>query len=366
MSCSRPLDRHTAPEGGCSEYNDNTFCPLRRRLAIISFAAAVLLLLPLCLFIGQVDIPFAGIWDALTGAGGGNPAWHAIVVESRLPAVLTATIAGATLSVAGLLLQTTFSNPLAGPSIMGVSTGASLGVATVLLCSGAGAVASVSLGVNVAVLLGALAGAVSVILVLLFFSAWVKSSMVLLIIGILVNYLTSSAIALLNFFSTQEGVHSFVVWGLGNFYGVGQDAMPLFAIVAVVLLLCATLMVKPLNALLLGERYARSMGVNTVLSRNILLLLSGALTALPTAWCGPVGFIGLVVPHLARMATGTGNHAVLLPASALCGAAVGELTLLIGVLPSSGYIPVNAVTPLIGVPVIIYIIMCRKKIFYFN
>lgn len=286
------------------------------------------------------------------------------MVESRLPAVLTAAIAGACLSVAGLLLQTTFSNPLAGPSIMGVSTGASLGVGIVMLCAGASAV--VGLGVNIAALLGALAGAVAVIVVLLIFSAWVKSSMVLLIIGILVNYLTSSAIALLNFFSTQEGVHSFVIWGLGNFNGVGSVSMPLFALVAAMLLICSFLMVKPLNAMLLGERYARSMGVNATNSRNILLLLSGALTALPTAWCGPIGFIGLVVPHLARMATGTSNHTALLPATMLCGAAVGEFTLLLSVLPSSGTLPVNAVTPLIGVPVIIYIIMCRKKIFYFN
>lgn len=337
---------------------------MRRKLALILLALAALVLLPLCLIFGQVHIPLGGVLESLFSSDTENPAWRAIIIESRWPAALTAAIAGATLSVAGLLLQTTFSNPLAGPSIMGVSTGSSLGVGIVMLSLGA--VSSLSLGMNIAVLLGAVAGAVAVILVLVLFSSWVKSSMMLLIIGILINYLTTSAIALLNFFSTQEGVHSFVIWGLGNFYGVSNDTLPLFAGVAVVLLLCSFLMVKPLNALLLGERYARSMGVNATASRNILLLLSGALTALPTAWCGPIGFIGLVVPHIARIATGTSNHTVLLPASALCGAVTGLLTLLLSVLPASGTLPVNAITPIIGVPVIIYIIMYRKKIFYFN
>lgn len=336
---------------------------MRRRLTLTLLAVTVPVLLALSLFVGQVHIPASGVWDAVTSAPGASPAWRAIVVESRLPAALTAAIAGATLSVAGLLLQTSFSNPLAGPSILGVSTGASLGVGIVMLAAGGTAL---GLGMNLSVLAGAVAGAVAVIAVLLLFSARVKSSMMLLIIGILVNYLTSSAISLLNFFSTQEGVHSFVIWGLGNFYGVGLGTMPLFATVAILLVAASFMMVKPLNAMLLGEKYARSMGVSVTRTRNIILLLSGALTALPTAWCGPIGFIGLVVPHISRMATGTSNHFTLLPACALCGAVAGEVTLLLSILPSGGVLPVNAITPIIGVPVIIYIIMCRKKIFYFN
>lgn len=337
---------------------------MRCRTALIFLAVAAIVLLPLCLIFGRVHIPLQGVWDVIFSSENTNPAWRAIIIESRWPAALTAALTGASLSVAGLLLQTSFSNPLAGPSIMGVSSGASLGVAVVMLSLGTAA--SLGLGVNLAALLGALAGAVAVIIVLLVFSTWIKSAMMLLIIGILVNYVTTSAIALLNFFSTQEGVHSFVIWGLGNFYGVSNSSMPLFATSAIALIMASFLMVKPLNAMLLGERYARSMGVNTTRARNCILLLSGALTAVPTAWCGPIGFIGLVVPHLARMATGTSNHTVLLPASALCGAVVGLLTLLISVMPSTGNLPVNAITPLIGVPVIIYIIMYRKKIFYFN
>lgn len=312
---------------------------------------------------GQVDVPLQQVFASLFGGDTSSPAWRAIVVESRLPAAVTALVAGAALSVAGLLLQTIFANPLAGPSIMGVSTGASLGVALVMLLGGA---AAASTGMNLAALLGATVGATAVIALLLGLSAWVKSSMMLLIVGILINYLTSSAIALLNFFATQEGVHSFVIWGLGNFQGVGLQRLPLFVAVAAVFLFLAMLMVKPLNTMLLGERYARSMGVRVRTARGALLLISGVLTAIPTAWCGPIGFIGLVVPHIARMATGTSNHASLLPATALCGAVVGELTLLLSVLPSAGTLPVNAITPCLGVPVIIYIIMRRRKIFYFN
>lgn len=337
---------------------------MHRRLTIIILIILGFVTAALCLITGQVHIPASEVWHIFTGGDSVNPVWRAIVMESRFPALLTAAIAGATLSVAGLLLQTSFSNPLAGPSILGVSSGASLGVAVVMLLTGAAA--SLSIGMNITILLGAIAGAVAVITVLLLFSTKVKSSMMLLIIGILVNYLTSSAIALLNFFSTQEGVHSFVIWGLGSFYGVNAGTMPLFATVAVVLLAASFMLVKPLNAMLLGEKYARSMGVNVTRTRNLILLLSGALTALPTAWCGPIGFIGLVMPHIARIATGTSNHMTLLPASALCGAVAGLLTLLLSVLPSGGTLPVNAITPLIGVPVIIYIIMCRKKIFYFN
>lgn len=189
----------------------------------------------------------------------------------------------------------------------------------------------------------------------------------LLIVGILVGYLSSSAISLLNFFATQEGVHSYVIWGLGNFYGVTNDNLPWFAGLGLVMIALSLLFIKPLNAMLLGRRYAENLGVRTIAVRNRLLLLSGALTALVTAWCGPIGFIGLVVPHIARLASGTSNHAVLLPATILAGAATGLLCALISVLPSTGgVIPVNAITPVIGVPVIVYIIVRRRKIFYFS
>jgi iron complex transport system permease protein len=204
-------------------------------------------------------------------------------------------------------------------------------------------------------------------LVLLAFSSIVKNSVMLLIIGIMVSHLASSAISLLNFFSTQEGVHSYVIWGLGNFSGVTLERLPIFAALVIVSLLLSMMLVKPLNALLLGARYAENLGVNIRGTRNRLLVLSGILTAVVTAFCGPIGFIGLIVPHIARLSLRSSNHIVLLPATALAGAVVALLCTLISVVPSaSGIIPINAITPIIGVPIIIYIIVNRKRIPYFN
>lgn len=335
----------------------------RRTVAIISFTALIVILFPMLMIVGSVDIPPSEIWATLTGGEVSREAWRVIVLETRIPSACTAAIASAALSVAGLLLQTTFDNPLAGPSILGVSTGSSLGVAIVMLAiGGAGSLAGQS-----AVLAGALAGAMLIMVILVTMSSLVRSATMLLIVGILIGYLSSSAISLLNFFATQEGVHSYVIWGLGNFYGVSTERLPAFAAIAVALLAASLLFIKPLNALLLGQRYAENIGVRTIRVRNRLLLLSGALTALVTAACGPIGFIGLVVPHIARLSTGTSNHAVLLPATILAGAATGLLCALISVLPSQwGVMPVNAITPVIGVPVIVYIILRRRKIFYFN
>lgn len=335
----------------------------RRTIAFTIFSLLTIVLFPALLVIGSVDIPLSEILAALSGGDVSREAWRIIVIDTRIPAACTAAIAGAALSVAGLLLQTTFDNPLAGPSILGVSTGSSLGVAIVMLAMGG----AVSLAGQSAVLAGALAGALLIMAILVGMSSLVRSATMLLIVGILIGYISSSAISLLNFFATQEGVHSYVIWGLGNFYGVTSDQLPWFAGIGIALLATSLLFIKPLNAMLLGTRYAENIGINTVRLRNQLLLLSGALTALVTAACGPIGFIGLVVPHIARLSLGTSNHSALLPATILAGAATGMLCALICVLPSRwGVMPVNAITPIIGVPVIIYIILRRRKIFYFN
>ena len=281
--------------------------------------------------------------------------------------IATAALSGAALSVSGLLLQTAFNNPLAGPSILGVSTGASFGVAVVMLASGSALWLTQSVGTYMTILIGALAGAALVLIVLLLFSTMVHSSTMLLIIGILVSYLTSSAVSLLNFFATEEGVHSYVIWGLGNFSGVTPSQLPFFAFFIIATLALSTTLVKPLNALLLGTRYAENLGVNTKRTRNSLLIITGILTAGVTAFCGPISFIGLVVPHIARLVLNTSNHNRLLPATMLAGATVALLCTLISVLPQQvGVIPINAITPIIGVPIIIYIIINRKNIQYFN
>ena len=283
--------------------------------------------------------------------------------------IATALLSGAALSVSGLLLQTAFNNPLAGPSILGITTGASFGVAVVMLATGGtlGSIISQHAGFYFATILGAFVGAGIVLLALLFFSTLVHSATMLLIIGILVSYLASSAVSMLNFFATEEGVHSYVIWGLGNFSGVSVNQLPFFAISIITALAGSALLVKPLNALLLGTRYAENLGVNTRRVRNALLIITGLLTAIVTAFCGPIGFIGLVVPHIARLVLNTSNHNRLIPATILSGAAVALLCTLISVLPKSyGVIPINAITPIIGVPIIIYIIINRRKIQYFN
>lgn len=336
----------------------------RTVLVSLLTVAATLAAFAVILLVGSVDIPASEVWAALTGGEVSRPAWHIIVIDTRLMTAVTALIAGAALSVAGLLLQTTFDNPLAGPSILGISTGASLGVAVVMLALGGAVLTTIG---QAAVIAGALAGASAVIIALLAMASMVRSATMLLIVGILVGYLASSAIALLNFFSTREGVHSFAIWGLGNFGAVPSGDMLLFALLVLMPLLGSMCYIKPLNALLLGSRYAESVGVSLRRTRTGLLAIAGVLTAVVTAWCGPIGFIGLVVPHIARMALRTSNHRSLLPYTALAGAAVAVICQMLCALPATaGTIPVNAITPIIGVPVIIYIILRRRSLFYFK
>lgn len=341
-----------------------------RRWAVVMMVLtlSLLALMALCILFGSVDIDAKSVADILLGRGSDNTAWEVIVLQSRLPMVIVAMLAGAALSVSGLLLQTTFNNPLAGPSILGVSSGAGLGVAVVMLAMGGtiGGMAGEATSGYVATLIGALAGSGAVLALLMLFSVVLHSSAMLLILGILVSYLTSSVVSLLNSVASEDGVRNYVAWGFGNFSSVSVEQLPLFAGVTVVALAAAMLMIKPLNALLLGTRYAENLGVNTRLTRNVLLLVTGVLTAVVTAYCGPIGFVGLVVPHIARLALNTSDHARLLPATLLTGADVTLLCTLISVTNEHGIIPINAITPIIGVPIIIYVILNRKRIQYFN
>ena len=347
--------------------NSNSTSNLRFGISMAIIIAMLIMLIVANLLIGSVDIDPLAVWQIVTGRGHENHVWEIIILNTRLPMIATAALSGAALSVSGLLLQTAFNNPLAGPSILGVSTGASFGVAVVMLASGSALWLTQSVGTYMTILIGALAGAALVLIVLLVFSPMVHSSTMLLIIGILVSYLTSSAVSLLNFFATEEGVHSYVIWGLGNFSGVTPSQLPFFAFFIIATLALSTTLVKPLNALLLGTRYAENLGVNTKRTRNSLLIITGILTAGVTAFCGPISFIGLVVPHIARLVLNTSNHNRLLPATMLAGATVALLCTLISVLPQQvGVIPINAITPIIGVPIIIYIIINRKNIQYFN
>lgn len=323
---------------------------------------SIIVLFAANLLMGAVDIPAADVMAILFGKESDHTAWNYIVLESRLPQAVTAMFCGASLAVSGLMLQTAFRNPLAGPSIFGINSGASVGVALViLLWGGSISTEAFSLSGFVAVLTAAFVGAMLVLALIMLLSLVVKDNVMLLIAGIMIGYIASSAISLLNFFATEEGVQSYMVWGLGNFGGVSLDRLPLFIGVSAFGLLVAILMVKPLNALLLGDQYAQNLGFNIKRVRHLLLFVTGLLAAITTAFCGPVAFIGLAVPHIARLILGTENHRNLLPATILTGAATAMLANLVCILPGdNGVIPLNAVTPFLGAPVIIYVIAKRK------
>ena len=332
-------------------------------LYCIGLSTLIVVLFALNLLLGSVSIPAGDVLRILLGDDSLKPSWQFIILESRLPQAITATLCGASLAVSGLLLQTAFRNPLAGPSIFGINSGAGLGVALVMLLLGGGlSVGSLQLSGFAAILVAAFIGAMAVMALIFFFSTLVRNNVMLLIIGIMIGYISNSAISLLNFFATDEGVKSYMVWGMGSFGGVSMANMPVFVSVSLIGLIGALLLIKPLNALMLGDRYAENLGVSILRVRNWLLIVTGLLTAITTAFCGPVAFIGLAVPHIARLLLTTDNHRQLLPATMLCGAVVALICNLICFLPGeSGVIPLNAVTPLIGAPVIIYVIARRNK-----
>jgi iron complex transport system permease protein len=322
----------------------------------------MLILFVLNLAVGSVKIPIGDVVRILSGNGQENDTWRFIIIDSRLPQAITATLAGSALAVSGLLLQSAFRNPLAGPDIFGINSGAGLAVAIVMLLMGGTVTAgSYSISGFLAVLSGAFIGAMAVTGIIFFFSTLVHSSVMLLIIGIMIGYLSSSAISLLNFFASDQGVKSYMVWGMGNFGNVSLQDLPVFVTVTLAGLLFSILLIKPLNAILLGEQYAENLGISTRKVRNWLLIVTGILTAVTTAFCGPIAFIGLATPHIARLILTTANHRQLLPATLLTGSIIALFCNMICCLPGdNGIIPLNAVTPLIGAPVIIYVIAKKR------
>lgn len=328
------------------------------RIAIL--AVITLGLMVLNLFFGAIHIPSGEVWSALTGGDVSNEALRFIVIESRLSQALTALLAGASLAASGLMLQTLFRNPLAGPSILGITSGASLGVAVILLMAGGAITGSASgLGWSMAVTAGALAGSFVVMSILIVLSHRVRSNLTLLIAGMMTGYLASSFVTLLSSTSTAKGLQSYVMWGMGTFTEVSLERMPWFAIICAAGLFISLAMTKPLNLLLLGDNYAANLGVNVKRARLWLLISTGLLSAIVTACCGPIGFIGLAMPHIARLIMRTDDHRLLLPATMLTGAIIALACSLLSVLPDGNVIPINALTPLAGVPVVLYVILKR-------
>ena len=336
---------------------------MKRNFSIILLlVASIIMLFAMNLIVGSVRIPLADVCDILFDKFDGKESWKYIVMENRLPQALTAMLCGSSLAVCGLMLQTAFRNSLAGPDVFGISSGAGLGVAIVMLFLG-GSVSTTLFTVSgfLAILTSAFIGAIVVTMIILFLSTMVRNSVLLLIVGLMVGYVSSSAVALLNFFASEEGVKSYMVWGMGNFGGVSMNHMQLFALLCLVGIIASIFLIKPLNIMLLGTQYAESLGINIRQIRNLLLVTVGLLTAVTTAFCGPISFIGLAIPHISRLLFRTDNHQILLPGTVLTGAVIALFCNLVCYLPGElGIIPLNAVTPLIGAPVIIYVIIKRR------
>ncbi len=332
-------------------------------LLILLLVGGVIAVIVLNLFIGSVSIPSKEVFKIIMGQETVKSSWRFIVLDSRLPQAITAVLCGASLSLSGLLLQTVFRNPLADPSVFGISSGAGLGVALVMLLWGGSMVSSVfCLAGFVAIFSAAFLGAMFMTFLILFVATKVRNSILLIIIGIMIGYIASSAITMLNFFATDEGVKSYVVWGMGNFSSVSSVYLPLFSIIVVLSVVASALLIKPLNVFLLGDAYAENLGVNVVRLRNAVLFITGLLVAVSTAFCGPIAFIGLSVPHISRMLMRTNDYRLLLPATVLMGSMVALACNFMCNLPGNkGIIPINAVTPLIGAPVVIYVIMRKAK-----
>jgi len=323
-----------------------------------------LLLFALNLVFGSVSIAFSEVWTSLFPNQGDAYSTHSLIIlESRLPQAITALLTGAALSVAGLLLQTLFRNPLAGPGILGISAGASLGVAILTMFSGLGTGLLFS-GIfsHFSLVFAAFIGAFLTLALVLLFASFVKNNISLLIIGIMVGYAASSLIGFLQFLGHQQDVHSFVLWGLGSFSQVGSEQLPVYSTIVIIGVLLSLLFVKPLNAFLLGEHYASNLGIRVKRVRIAIILLAGLLTAVATAYTGPIAFIGLAVPHLTRMIFNTSEHKILLPGLILNGMAVALACNLIARLPMLDQaIPINIVSSAFGAPLVIWFLIRNNR-----
>ena len=331
---------------------------------ILGIIIVGIILFILNLFIGSVTVPLDDIFKVLLNENSDNTL-NVIIFNYRLPQALTALLAGAALAVAGLLMQTLFRNPLADPSMLGISSGASLGVGIVILLTGAisgTAVSSFGWWSTIGVSLAAFIGAVLVLFVMLAFSSRMKNMTTLIIIGLMIAYLAGSITDILKFFSLKEDIHAFVIWGMGSFSGVGTSKMPIFATCIIIGLFVSFFLSKNLNILLLGEMYAENLGLNIRKNSVIIILISGYLTAIVTAYCGPIAFVGLAMPHIARFLFKSSDHRLLIPATMLIGMDMALVCNLIARMPGfDGNLPINAVTAFIGAPVVISVILKSRK-----
>lgn len=325
----------------------------------------ILLLMLLNILLGSVYISPQQIWDIIIHGDTSQEIAYNIIIKSRLPQAITALVAGAGLAVSGLMMQTVFHNPLAGPSVLGISSGASLGVAFVVLLSGSiggNALSTMGLIGEVALSISAVIGALSIMALILFVSQTVRGHVTLLIIGVMIGYVANAIIGVLKFFSVEEDIRAYVIWGLGSFARVSGDQVQVFIYLMLILLPISMLLTKTLNLMLLGEGYARNLGLNIRRARHLVIATSGVLVAIVTAYCGPIIFLGLAVPHLCRSLFHTSDHRLLMPGVMLMGATLALLCNLIARMPGlEGALPVNSVTALIGAPVVASVLFHKRS-----
>ncbi len=314
--------------------------------------------------LGSVYIPFQKIFATLTGQSIENEGWQNIILQFRLPKAITAILVGSGLGISGLLMQTLFRNPLAGPFVLGISSGASLGVALAILAGmtfGFG-LTQMGIGGSWILTISASLGAILVLLVVVLVSLKVQDSMSLLIIGLMFGSATSAIVTVLQFFSKAESIQAYLVWTFGSLGGVTWQELQIFIPIVSITLFGSFMLSKKLNALLLGDNYARSMGLNINSTRLLIIIATALLAGTITAFCGPIAFIGIAIPHITRLIFNTSNHKILFPMVVLCGAILMLICDIIAQIPGREYtLPINAVTSVFGAPLVIWLVVRRKN-----
>ncbi|MFT7284227.1 iron chelate uptake ABC transporter family permease subunit [Nonlabens sp.] len=335
---------------------------MKRQFTLLITFLLIFFIADVCL--GTVYIKPHQIWDALFGIE--NPQTSKtvryIITELRLPRAIMAVFTGAGLAIAGLLMQTLFRNPLAGPFVLGISSGAGLGVALVIMGATALGIGAIS---GIGIITASVVGSLVVLLLIILMSLRIKDTMGLLIVGLMVGSLSSAVVGILSYFSSSEELKRYVFWSLGSLGNINWDDLLIIGLLFIVALLLLLWIIKPLNALLLGESYALSLGINIKKTRWIIIIITSILAGSITAFAGPIAFIGLAVPHLARLILPTVNHKILIPTAILLGATLLLFCDIASQLPFSNYsLPINAVTSILGAPLIIWLIMRKRNLHF--
>ncbi|NNE33163.1 MAG: iron ABC transporter permease [Winogradskyella sp.] len=339
--------------------------PKTYRLPFLLLILLMLLCFIVNISLGSIHIPVQEIFGSLFGSIENNT-WQIIITEYRLPKAITAILVGSGLGISGLLMQTLFRNPLAGPFVLGISSGASLGVALVILGAGLfGGLFTTSLISKWSIVIAASLGSFLVLLAVLAVSNKVRDTMAILIIGLMFGSITAAVVSVLSYFSSAEQLQQYIFWGFGSLSNLSWQELLIFFPVYLLGIILSIVTIKGLNSLLLGDNYAKSLGLNLKQSRFIIILATSLIAGTITAFAGPIAFIGLAIPHLTRQVFKTSNHKVLLPAVFLFGAIVMLICDCIAQVPGSDYtLPINAITALVGAPVVIWLLVRQRKMMF--